>query len=136
MALWNKIFGDDKKPRSRSAGAHAETEGASDEKDAPKASENAVVLSGKGASILLAPHTTEKATDLSERGAYVFRVAPGANKQRVAGAVAERYGVAVVAVRMINQPAKERRRGRQIGWKSGFKKAMVQLKEGQKIETL
>lgn len=90
----------------------------------------------RGADILIAPHTTEKTTDFSAAGIYVFKVASGANKRTVASAVAARYGVAVECVRMAVQPAKERRRGRQIGWKRGFKKAMVQLKEGQTIETL
>ncbi|MFY9463278.1 MAG: 50S ribosomal protein L23 [Candidatus Sungiibacteriota bacterium] len=93
-------------------------------------------MRGVGADILIAPHTTEKTTDFSAHGIYVFKVAALANKRTVASAVAARYGVAVDCVRVAVQPAKERRRGRQIGWKRGFKKAMVQLKEGQKIEML
>ena len=86
------------------------------------------------ADILRAPHATEKSTAAGEKGIYTFRVASGANKHMVAGAVASRYGVRVERVRMMVVPAKERRRGRQIGWTPGFKKAMVQLKQGQKIE--
>ena len=89
---------------------------------------------GSHADVLRAPHATEKSTAASEKAIYTFRVAPGANKHMVAGAVASRYGVAVERVRMMVVPAKERRRGRQIGWTPGFKKAIVQLKGGQKIE--
>lgn len=127
MAVWNKIL----KKSKLSAEPHRKS-GSSDNAVLPRAEEK----DGTGAETLVAPHATEKATDFSERGIYVFRVASGANKRAVAQAVAARYGVAVSRVRMAVQPAKERRRGRQIGWKRGFKKAMVQLKEGQRIEIL
>lgn len=129
MAVWNKILGKSKP----AAEPHRET--ASQDRDSVESS-RAGEYGGEGAEALVAPHTTEKATDLSARGVYVFRVASDANKRTVARAVAARYGVMVTHVRMAAQPAKERRRGRQIGWKRGFKKAMVQLKEGQRIEVL
>ena len=127
MAIWNKILG---KP-APAAQPHKEV---ALQDSAP--SSRAEEYGGRGAEALVAPHTTEKATDFSARGIYVFQVASGANKRAVARAVAARYGVMVTRVRMAVQPAKERRRGRQIGWKRGFKKAMVQLKEGQRIESL
>ncbi len=142
MAIWDKILG--KKEVSPRPPAIAPRAAVGDAVKSPaetaaheeKAAERADEKGGKGAGVLLAPHTTEKATDLAARGVYILRVAAGANKRMVAEAAASRYGVGVAAVRMIVQPAKERRRGRQIGWKQGFKKAMVQLEEGQKIETL
>jgi len=42
----------------------------------------------------------------------------------------------VMDVKIINVPAKERRLGRISGWKKGFKKAIIKIKEGQKIEVL
>jgi large subunit ribosomal protein L23 len=46
------------------------------------------------------------------------------------------YGVKVTDVKIINVPRKKRRVRGQIGWKKGYKKAIVQVKEGQKIEIL
>jgi large subunit ribosomal protein L23 len=135
MALWNKVLGTGETPRNRAAAPHPETKR---EKDASASADaDTHAASAKAAAgILLSPHMTEKSTGMSEKGVYVFRVASGTNKHRVASAVALRYGVGVERVRTIVQPAKERRRGRQIGWKPGFKKAIVQLKQGQVIESL
>lgn len=77
---------------------------------------------------------TEKSMEGAKQGKYVFVVNPHVNKVMVKKAVEGRYGVEVVKVNVLNMPAKERRRGRQVGWKSGFKKAVVTLKEGQSIE--
>lgn len=80
------------------------------------------------------PILTEKASGLNAKGAYVFRVHRGVTKPAFARAVSRRYGVAVDAVRMLVMPGKTRRRGRITGWKPGFKKAIVMLKKGEKIE--
>ncbi len=143
MALWDKILGKkDDSPRLPPTAGPLAVDGESTEaRDEGVSREDKMPLrigeqSAKGADILVAPHTTEKTTDFSAAGVYAFKVAMGANKRAVAEAVASRYGVVVDRVRMAVQPAKERRRGRQIGWKSGFKKAMVQLKKGQVIEAL
>lgn len=82
--------------------------------------------------ILIRPHITEKT--MAQSGRYAFVVSGTANKREVAAAVTQRFHVAVEDVRMLNMPGKERRRGRTIGWKSGFKKAVVVLAEGQTIE--
>lgn len=82
--------------------------------------------------ILIRPHLTEKT--MGKTGEYTFVVAGTANKREVGLAVAKRFGVTVKDVRVLNMPRKERRRGRTIGWKSGFKKAVVVLTEGQTIE--
>ncbi|MBI4225390.1 MAG: 50S ribosomal protein L23 [Candidatus Sungbacteria bacterium] len=82
--------------------------------------------------ILIRPHITEKT--MVKSGEYAFVVAGTANKREVAAAVAQRFSVTVEDVRVLNMPGKERRRGRTIGWKSGFKKAVVVLAKGQTIE--
>jgi len=84
--------------------------------------------------IIRRPHITEKTSGFAKGNKYVFRVETGKNKQSIRRAVELRYGVSVTSVNVINIPGKERRRGRQIGWKPGFKKAIVTLKEGQSIE--
>ena len=84
--------------------------------------------------ILLYPHVTEKTSLQASLKKYVFAVAKSANKSEVAEAVEKRFSVSVRSVHVINIPSKQRRRGRQIGWKPGIKKAIVQLAEGQTIE--
>ena len=84
--------------------------------------------------VLRMPHITEKSAMLGGENKYIFLVGPRANKIEVKKAVEGRYGVSVRNVNILNMPGKERKRGRQIGWKPGFKKAIVKIKEGQTIE--
>mgnify|MGYP001559352082 CR=1 FL=1 len=91
---------------------------------------------GLAAKVLKEPQVTEKATDLTGRNQYVFKVWPRSNKTEVKKAVEELYGVNVLNVNIINIPAKQKRLGRIKGWRGGYKKAVVKIKEGQKIEVL
>jgi len=86
--------------------------------------------------ILKQPHITEKATNLAKNNQYVFEIFPSVNKTQVKKAVEELFGVEVLKVRIINVPPKKRRLGMIEGEKKGFKKAIVKIKEGQKIEIL
>lgn len=79
---------------------------------------------------------TEKASDLSNLGKYVFIVDRKANKSEVKKAIESIYGVKVKNVNMINIKGKARRLGRTLGRTSSYKKAIVTLKEGQKIEVM
>jgi len=92
--------------------------------------------SGMAFQILTAPHITEKAVSLEAKDQYVFRVWQKANRCEVKKAVEDVYNVNVEAVRIINIPRKERRLGKTIGFKKGYKKAIVKLEKGQKIEIL
>lgn len=91
---------------------------------------------GNAYRILKIPHVTEKATDLTSKNQYIFKVWPRANKTEIKKAVEEVFGVGVLNVKIINVPAKERRLGKISGWRKGYKKAIVRLREGQKIEVL
>jgi len=91
---------------------------------------------GEAYKILKTPQVTEKATDLVKKNQYVFKVYSRANKNEVKKAIESVYGVDVISVRVINVPAKRRRLGRQRGWRKGYKKAIVKIKAGQKIEVL
>ncbi len=86
------------------------------------------------ANAILSPHTTEKSAISAEGGAYVFRVAPNANKVMIKRAVEEFYGFKPKKVRITNMPSKSRINRGKVGTKSGFKKAVVYLKEGDEIE--
>ncbi len=82
------------------------------------------------------PHISEKATNLSEGNKYTFRVYANANKPEIKKSVEGIYGVDVLSVNVIKIPRKKRRLGRTQGFKKGFSKAIVTIKEGQKIEIL
>ncbi len=82
------------------------------------------------------PHITEKASRLAEMNQYVFIVASGATAPEVKKAIVATYKVKVDGVRMINAKSKEKRMGRSIGIKPGFRKAIVTLKKGEKLDIL
>jgi len=84
--------------------------------------------------IIIRPILTEKARELAEKGQYVFEVSKLANKSEIKKAIEKLFKVKVEKVRIVNLPAKPRRFGRVFGKKKGIKKALVKLKEGQKIE--
>lgn len=77
---------------------------------------------------------TEKANRLREMNIYQFEVQRKANKHQIKEAVEKMFDVEVIDVKTSNLPGKPRRLGRSTGYKSGYKKASVTLKEGQKIE--
>lgn len=84
--------------------------------------------------VLRRPVITEKSTQLSERRQYVFEVASEANKIDVRRAVEEVFKVRVRAVNMARVRGKERRLGRSHGYTASWKKAIISLQEGDKIE--
>jgi len=86
--------------------------------------------------ILIAPQITEKATMLAQKNQYVFKIHPEANKNEIKKAIEKLYGIQVLDVKIINIPGKKRRLGRISGWKKGYKKAIVKIKEGQKLEIM
>lgn len=84
--------------------------------------------------MILKPHITEKGTVLEEQGKYLFKVARSANKAEVKGAIEKLYKVKVEKVHVLKMPSKFRQVGKYEGRKPGFKKAIVTLKEGERIE--
>jgi large subunit ribosomal protein L23 len=86
--------------------------------------------------ILQSPHVTEKSGMLAEHNHFVFKVSPSANKQQIKKAVQDLYGVAVDKVTVVNIPRKARKLGKSQGFKSGYRKAMVKLAPGEKIEVM
>ena len=84
--------------------------------------------------VLLAPVVSEKSYSLIEDRKYSFRVHQDAHKTQVRQAVEQLFGVKVISVNMVKVPSKPKRRGYHKGTKPGWKKAIVQLREGDKIE--
>lgn len=77
---------------------------------------------------------TEKATLLNERGQYVFEVDPKATKQEIAAAVKQLFKKTVTSVRVINVKGKIKRTRYGAGRAKSWKKAIVTLKECEKID--
>jgi len=84
--------------------------------------------------VLERPLVTEKSTSLAEKGKYAFQVSTAANKHQIKDAVEMAFKVEVSAVNVLNVPGKARRVGRHIGMTPQWKKAVVTLKPGFKIE--
>ena len=84
--------------------------------------------------IIKNPRITEKGTNLSAGSAYVFDIAASANKTEIKKAVAAIYKVTPVRVNILSIPVKQTRMRGKAGVKGGGKKAIVYLKEGDKIE--
>ena len=86
--------------------------------------------------IIEKPLVTEKGTDMLADGNWVmFQVLPAANKIEIREAVQKIFNVKVLHVNTQMVQGKRRRFGKTMGQLKTWKKAMVQLKEGEKIET-
>jgi large subunit ribosomal protein L23 len=84
--------------------------------------------------VLLAPVVSEKSYSLIEDRKYSFRVHQNAHKTQVRQAVEELFDVKVERVNILKVQPKPKRRGLRSGKKPGWKKAIVQLREGDSIE--
>lgn len=84
--------------------------------------------------ILIEPWITEATTRAAELNKYVFKVAKEASKRNIKKAIENIYKVTVNSVNTVNIHRKRRIRGKYVGWKPSYKKALVTLKEGDSIE--
>ena len=84
--------------------------------------------------IILRPLITEKNTNLMAYNKYSFEVDRDASKPQIKRAVEEIFNVTVTNVHTMNMRGKMRRRGMKIGYTSDWKKAIVTLAEGDRIE--
>lgn len=87
--------------------------------------------------VIVRPHITEKASDLSEQNVYGFEINKRANKMHVKMAVEKLYKVTPMKIAVINGATKlmkNPRTGRMQMKKQSIKKAFVYLKKGDKIE--
>lgn len=85
-------------------------------------------------SIIIEPVVSEKSYALMADGKYTFRVDDRAHKTQIARAVEEVFDVDVVAVRTSKVRAKPKRRGLHSGKTRSWKKAIVELAPGDRIE--
>ena len=84
--------------------------------------------------VLRRPVVTEKNTTAVARNKYTFEVAMNANKPQIRTAVEKAFNVKVISVNIMCVPGKMRRAGRQRGMSPSWKKAIVTLEPGNKIE--
>jgi large subunit ribosomal protein L23 len=84
--------------------------------------------------VVIAPVVSEKSYSLIEDNKYSFRVHPRAHKTQIRTAVEDLFGVKVVSVNIVKVRPKPKRRGWTRGQRPGWKKAIVQLRAGDRIE--
>jgi large subunit ribosomal protein L23 len=84
--------------------------------------------------VLRRPLVTEKSTRLSEQDKYVFEVDKKASKDQVRQAVEKAFKVSVTAVNIIKVPGETKRMGKRAVSRQAWKKAVVTLKVGDKIQ--
>ena len=84
--------------------------------------------------VLISPVVSEKSYGQIAQNRYTFRVHKDAHKTQVRQAVEQLFDVKVVAVNILKVQAKPKRRGLFKGTRPGWKKAVVQVREGETIE--
>ena len=84
--------------------------------------------------VILAPIVSEKSYGLIDNNAYTFMVHPNANKTEIRQAVETIWDVKVVSVNTLNRKGKTKRFRFTEGKRSDTKRAIVKLREGDKIE--
>ena len=88
----------------------------------------------KKGEIVIHPIITEKSTEQQENGKYSFKVNKRANKKEIMKAVKDTFAVEPVSCNIMNIRGKKKRVRYKLGYTSSWKKAIVTLKEGDKIE--
>jgi large subunit ribosomal protein L23 len=83
--------------------------------------------------VIIRPVVSEKSYVLATAGKYTFRVHPDAHKTQIKQAIEQLFDVGVVEVRTSSVPSKPKRRGFTSGRTRAWKKAVVQVREGESI---
>lgn len=84
--------------------------------------------------IIIRPVITEKATELAKHNKYVFKVHKSANKNMVEKAISSIFGVVPVKINVMVMRGKQKRVRQNYGFTASWKKAIITLKEGDKID--
>lgn len=142
MGIFDKIIGKKEEEKAiEKPKKKAEKVEAGKEKEKTREKKAKAPAKGKAAKkednlaheILLEPLISEKGTLLGQFNKHLFRVAKKASKYEIKQAVEDYYGVKVTKVNIVRIRPKKRMHGRTVGWKKGFKKAVVTLQEGDTI---
>ncbi|MDD4358662.1 MAG: 50S ribosomal protein L23 [Candidatus Pacebacteria bacterium] len=89
---------------------------------------------GEVFNIIRKPRITEKASILAENNFYTFEVDKRSNKIEIKDFIEKKYNVHIDSIRIVNVPKKPKKRGLIKGFKSGFKKAFIKVREGEQID--
>ncbi len=84
--------------------------------------------------IIIAPVVTEKSAGNAEKGIYTFKVVKTATKTQIKNTIEKAFDVKVVNINTLNTKPKDKRVGKYTGKTKTYKKAIVTLAEGQRIE--
>jgi large subunit ribosomal protein L23 len=84
--------------------------------------------------VIIKPVISEKSYSLVEQNRYTFVVNLKSNKTEIKKAIEEIYNVKVLSVNTLKMPKKPRRLGKSMGYKPGYRKAIVTLREGDSIK--
>lgn len=84
--------------------------------------------------VIIRPVVSEKSYAQIDKGKYTFEVAPGARKEEIRKSVEDIFKVHVTAVNTIKMRGKRKRQGYTSGMTRSWKKAIVTLREGERIE--
>ena len=102
-------------------------------KEVKETKEVSVKSDAKSESLIISPRLTEKASNMSTLNVYTFNVKENATKISLAKEIERVYKVKPLKITVINHPRKAVFTRGKLGFKSGFKKASVFLKKGDKI---
>lgn len=100
----------------------------------PEAKIASTLMTSSLSGVLVRPYLSEKSNLQAEKSKFVFEVKADATKGQVGQAVRELYGVIPLKIAMIKMNGKIVRYGRTIGQTKNWKKAIVTLPEGKKID--
>jgi large subunit ribosomal protein L23 len=137
MALWDKFKFNKGPKKSDKAKPKAENvlDMVKDEKPVEaKKPQRLKEATGDAFRHLIRPQLSEKANMLAAKGKYVFRVHPDANKPEVRKAIEKVYDVHVKQVNIIRVRGKSRRYGHSTGSTKAWKKAVITVAAGERIE--
>ena len=127
-----KIFNPFKKSKKSEKKKAVAVKAAKEEKKPVKARKSKYTEAYK---VLIKPLTSEKIIDLeTDYNQYVFEVAKKANKIEIKKAIEAVYGIKPITVNIVNIKGKQVRSGRVQGKTKGWKKAVVGLRKGERIE--
>lgn len=133
-AFWDKLTGE---KQAEEAAKKDNKKVAKSDKKTAKAKKSARMVKEKAQlfnDVLIRPVVSENAMNQQLAGKYVFEVSQRTNKNEITKAVEARYGVDVTSVNVVCYKPKRRGFRTTVGMMKGIKKAIVTLKQGEKIE--
>ena len=135
MGIFDRLRSSDVSAKSATKTKDKKTTKSTADKDEVVVNPMSKQIPAAAFSLLRKPHVSEKAAMLSqEENVYVFQVAYDAEKIAIKKAIEQLYSVKVVAVRTIRMQGKTVQRGRRMGTRNRWKKALVKLAKGQTLD--